>query len=120
MRISHTRVENCGRISLGTYCLHLHLVGHCTDCAFEGNAIVNGVNKGITVHGTHESLVDNNVLYRIKGASIYIEDGNELNNVISNNVCACPDYNECLLKGVPEHSDSDFNEQSAIYSLSPT
>ena len=51
------RVERCGRIAMGQYCMHLHLVGPCASCAFVGNVVEGGVNKGITVHGTHDALV---------------------------------------------------------------
>ena len=49
---------------------------------FIGNAVKEGINKGITVHGTHRALVQSNVVYDQKGPGIYIEDGNELDNVI--------------------------------------
>lgn len=70
-------------------------------------------------------MVEKNVLYGIRGASIYIEDGNELYNTFKDNVVSCPsssqgDNGRCKLLGVSDHGDSDFNEQSGIYALSPT
>ncbi len=38
------------------------------------------------MHGTHSSTVENNVLYNVRGAGIYIEDGNEMYNDIKYNV----------------------------------
>ena len=35
---------------------------------------------GITVHGTHRSLVENNVMWDVAAAGIYTEDGNEMFN----------------------------------------
>ena len=134
MRIEWARVERCGRIAVGQYCLHFHMVGPCPSCAFVGNVVEGGVNKGITVHGTHHSLVAQNVLYDVRGASIYIEDGNEMNNTLRENVLICPTRSNgvdrgvgsgfdgtgyrCKLEGVPEHADSDFMEQAGIYALS--
>lgn len=132
MRVEWSRVERCGRIALGQYCLHLHLAGACPACAFVGNVVEGGVNKGITLHGTHHALVHNNVVHDVRGASIYIEDGNEVNNTISHNVLICPTRSNaggdrsgrdgmgyrCKLEGVPEHVDSDLNEQAGIYTLS--
>ena len=140
MVVEWARVENCGRVALGEYCLHWHLVGDCPDCAFRGNVVEGGVNKGITLHGTHNATVDDNVVYDVRGASIYVEDGNEVGNTLSNNCLICPSLSNaaqigrlsnaftgvtgtghrCGLYGVAEHADSDQNEQSGIYVLSAT
>jgi len=90
MHMEYVRVENCGRMRMGGYCLHFHLVGECPRCKFIGNAVTNGVNKGITVHGTHRATVERNVVYDLRGASIYIEDGNEYDNLIRENLLVCP------------------------------
>ena len=134
MRVEWARVERCGRIALGQYCLHFHRAGPCASCAFVGNVVDGAVNKGITVHGTHHARVADNVLWDVRGASIYIEDGNEVNNTISDNVLICPTRSSgtsrglasgrdgegyrCKLEGVPLHADSDFLEQAGIYALS--
>ena len=90
MQVRYTRVEQCGRQGeLGRYCLHLHHVSHCPDCSFEGNAVVDGVQKGITVHDTHDVVVRGNVLVGVKGVGIYTEDGNESNNTFEANVALC-------------------------------
>ena len=72
MQMSHTAVEKCGRRELAEYCLHFHHVGDVKDAVaqgqvshesyFIGNAVRDGINKGITVHGTHQSLVQRNVI----------------------------------------------------------
>lgn len=74
----------------GKYCLHFHRLSSCPKCEFSNNAIENSHQRGIIVHGTHESLVENNVLYGVRGAGIYIEDGNEMANSIKYNVVVCP------------------------------
>jgi parallel beta-helix repeat protein len=38
------------------------------------------------VHGTHLSTVEENVLYNVRGAGIYLEDGNEMFNKVKYNV----------------------------------
>ena len=64
LQLDHVRTDNCGqRYTLGRYCIHMHLIGHCADCRIASNAVVEGEAKGITIHGTHDALVDNNVLY---------------------------------------------------------
>ena len=58
MAVEYARVERCGRVALGEYCLHLHLVGDCPSCAMRGNVVEGGVNKGITLHGTHHAHIE--------------------------------------------------------------
>lgn len=96
MIVDHSRVEYCGqRNVLGRYCLHWHHVGHCPECKFTSNAIVEGQTKGLVIHGTHNALADNNVLWNSRGVGIYTEDGNEMHNTISNNVVSCQDKVIC-------------------------
>eukprot|EP00933_Yihiella_yeosuensis_P025705 TRINITY_DN19943_c0_g1_i1.p1 TRINITY_DN19943_c0_g1~~TRINITY_DN19943_c0_g1_i1.p1 ORF type:complete len:922 (-),score=111.75 TRINITY_DN19943_c0_g1_i1:29-2410(-) len=96
MDIRYTRVEFCGqRNLLGRYCFHFHLLGECPDCVFEGNAVVESQQVGITIHGTHRSLVESNVLWNTRGVGIYVEDGNEMHNQISRNVVICESFEVC-------------------------
>eukprot|EP01084_Bolivina_argentea_P243509 408211_1 len=132
MQMDNVKIEKCGRVELGQYCLHFHLIGDCPECRFRGNVITKATNKGITVHGTHHSLVDNNIIYNVRGAFIYIEDGNEYENTISNNVAVCPEINNyvglgaiaptnpCMLDGVRNQEDSDRHEHTGIYINAPT
>ena len=53
MQLHYTRVDNCGRVALGHYCTHFHHLDDCPDCKLVGNAILDGANKGVTVHATH-------------------------------------------------------------------
>ena len=70
MTVDHSRVEYCGqRDVLGRYCLHWHHVGSCPDCRFSNNAILEGQTKAITIHGTHDALVHNNVIWNSRGVS---------------------------------------------------
>lgn len=62
----------------------------CPDCQFADNAIEQSHQRGIIVHGTHLSTVSNNVLWDVRGAGIYVEDGNEMYNHIKYNVIVCP------------------------------
>lgn len=108
MRVSYTRVEWCGQSAapppfgsgeLGRYCLHMHHLSHCADCLIEGNAIEYGIEKGVTIHDTHDALVHGNVVWDLRGAGVYVEDGNEMNNTISENVVLCGDMpkHECKI-----------------------
>jgi hypothetical protein len=91
LSLQYTRIEKCGqRGILGKYCVHLHLLGKCADCKIIGNAFEYGHQRGTTLHGTHLATVENNVYNDIRGATIYVEDGNEMYNRIFHNVGICP------------------------------
>jgi len=119
-RVSYARVEKCGQLGVaGKYCLHFHQARACPSCLFLGNAIENSSQRGITVHGTHRSRVEANVLYDIKGSGIYIEDGNEMENKIIDNVVLCPQKNNCKQPGT-DNDQADDIQQSGLWALSVT
>eukprot|EP00934_Nitzschia_sp_Nitz4_P001960 Nitzschia sp. Nitz4//scaffold89_size161592//205//3093//NITZ4_002358-RA/size161592-processed-gene-0.210-mRNA-1//-1//CDS//3329559556//1960//frame0 len=127
MRVSHTRVEKCGqRGIMGKYCLHFHMVGDCPDCLAEGNAIEFSHQRGITVHGTHRALVKQNVLWNVRGAGVYVEDGNEMHNSIEHNVVVCPFpidddvHHGCTLPGTDNASSDSRTNQAGFYLKSST
>ncbi|MGB0591136.1 MAG: hypothetical protein ACPGU1_15780, partial [Myxococcota bacterium] len=144
MQVSHAAVSHCGRRELAAYCLHFHHLGDVTHLVesgqashssyFIGNAVSDGINKGITVHGTHRALVQQNVVLNQRGPGIYIEDGNELFNVIEENVVICSELSAagqiggihrnslCRIKNVSNRyqtKDSDYDEVSGLYFLAP-
>ena len=68
MKVEYARVEKCGqRHRVGRYCLHWHYLFSCPDCVFRGNAIEDSHQGGITVHQTHDALVEDNVLWDTRG-----------------------------------------------------
>jgi len=134
-QIEYARQERCGQARIkGSYCLHFHLMGDCgydeangdplrPRCLFRGNALENGYQRGLTVHGTHRSMVDNNVLWNVKGAGLYVEDGNEMGNKIQYNVNICP-YNKggchnCKVWAT-DNGEADNGQQSGMWAMSPT
>ncbi|HNP25994.1 MAG TPA: G8 domain-containing protein [Nitrosomonas sp.] len=85
-------VTHIGTNQIGRYPVHMHhLMGPINEAndgyqfVFVGNAVENGAKWGITVHNSHFGLVDNNVVYDVEGAGIITEEGNERENVFSNN-----------------------------------
>ncbi len=91
LSLQYTRIEKCGqRGILGKYCIHLHLISKCSDCKIIGNAVEYGHQRGTAIHGTHLATLESNVYNDIRGATIYVEDGNEMYNRIFFNVGICP------------------------------
>jgi hypothetical protein len=124
LHISHTRIEKCGQRGIkGKYCLHLHLISECPNCVLQGNAVEYGHQRGIVIHQTHLATVADNTINDVRGAGIYIEDGNEMNNRILYNVIVCPWPYEsakggCSIPGTDnDQADTSLN-QSGIWALS--
>lgn len=52
---------------------------------FKNNSVHESAQRGITIHGTCGLLIDSNVFFDITGHAIFLEDGSEQDNVITNN-----------------------------------
>ena len=126
-RVQNARLEKCGQRGIAArYCAHMHLAGDCPGCLVSGNAFEHSQQRGLVVHGTHRTTARENVFYDVRGAAIYVEDGNELFNSFEYNVGVCPwpltDETKwgCTLPGTSNaQSDTSLN-QAGLWSLSPT
>ncbi|CAJ1930817.1 unnamed protein product [Cylindrotheca closterium] len=123
-KIHNVRVEKCGQRGIeGKYCLHLHQVGACPECSFQNNAVEFSQQRGIIIHGTHLSKVQGNVLYNVRGAGVYIEDGNEMQNRLAYNVVICPypfndeSFHGCTVPGTSNRLSDTRDNQSSFFSL---
>jgi len=126
-RIQNTRLERCGQRGIeGKYCLHFHKLGDCPTCLFKNNAIEGSHQRGIIVHGTHSSTVESNTLWNVRGAGIYIEDGNEMRNDIKYNVVVCPfpfnhpSYQGCTIPGTSNRIADTSDNQAGIFTRAAT
>jgi hypothetical protein len=120
VKMQYTRVERCGQPgNIGKYCLHMHVKGQCPQCIFKGNAVEHGTQRGIVVHGTHYSTVEQNIVYDVKGAYLYIEDGNEMGNLIKENVLICPHPGGGCSTGGTDNNIADGSGHAGLWALSP-
>ena len=126
-RWSNTRVERCGQRGIeGKYCLHFHKLHDCPTCLFKNNAIEGSHQRGIIVHSTHSSTVEGNVLYNVRGAGVYLEDGNEMENEIKYNVVVCPFpfsdnvLHGCTVPGTSGRSSDTADNQSGFFTRAAT
>lgn len=126
LSLQYTRIEKCGqRGILGKYCVHLHLLNKCSDCKIVGNAIEYGHQRGTTIHGTHLSTIESNVYNDVRGALIYVEDGNEMYNRIFFNVGICPwskngEKRGCTIPGTDNGQADTTLNQAGLWGLSFT
>ena len=100
--VQFRRVGQAG--ALGRYPIHWHMMSYnmpsgmnaVSDGTFLGAAVGGHYAKNcsvsesgqrmITIHGTHGITLDSNVGFDITGHGIFLEDGSEMDNVITNNV----------------------------------
>lgn len=74
---------------LGRYPMHFHVLGDsCVGCYFRDSSIHESYYRCISIHGTNNLLVSENVGYDITGYCYYLEDGVEENNTLSYNLAA--------------------------------
>jgi hypothetical protein len=126
MRMQYARFEKCGQRGVkGKYCMHFHFVDECPNCLFQGNAVEFGMQRGIVVHETHLSTVQDNVLNDVRGAGIFIEDGNEMYNKIKYNVVVCPwvlisstKYG-CTVPGTDNGQADGSDNQAGFWAINP-
>ena len=71
---------------LGRYALHWHLSGDASGQYITNSSIHEIYNKGITIHGTQNTWIEDNVVFDTIGHSYYFEDGSEYGNVLMNNL----------------------------------
>jgi len=79
-----TRMGQYGE--LGRYPMHYHLIDDASGQFVDNSSIHHTYNKGITIHGSHNTRFDNNVVFDTIGHSVFLEDGNETGNLITNNL----------------------------------
>jgi hypothetical protein len=74
-------------LELARYPIHWHLVGDGGKGQYIRNASIHDTyNRCVTVHGTHNVRVENNVTYNIVGHCFFLEDGIEHGNQFVHNL----------------------------------
>src|SRR6187399_247303 len=73
-------------LTLARYPIHWHLVGEGKGQYIKNAAIHDTYNRCVTVHGTNDLRVENNVTYNIVGHCFFLEDGIEHGNQFVHNL----------------------------------
>ena len=71
---------------LGRYPVHFHLLGDASGSYLRSSTIWESYNRCVTLHGSDNILIENNVAYEARGHCFFIEDGNEQGNVLRGNL----------------------------------
>ena len=74
-------------LELARYPIHWHLVGEAGKGQYIKNAAIHDTfNRCVTIHGTDDVRVENNVTYNIVGHCFFLEDGIETGNEFVHNL----------------------------------
>src|SRR5687767_5092173 len=73
-------------LTLARYPLHWHLVGDARGQYIKNAAIHDTYNRCVTVHGTNNLQIENNVTYNTVGHCFFLEDGIETGNAYIRNL----------------------------------
>jgi G8 domain len=73
-------------LTLARYPIHWHLVGDAKGQYIRNSAIHDTYNRCVTVHGTNDLRVENNVTYNTVGHCFFLEDGVEHGNEFVHNL----------------------------------
>ncbi len=81
MFVSSVELNRMGQhMTLARYPIHWHLVGDAKGQYIKNASIHDTYNRCVTVHGTNDLRVENNVTYNIVGHCFFLEDGIEHGN----------------------------------------
>ena len=81
MYVSGVELYRMGQhLQLARYPIHWHLLGDATGQFLKNSAIHNTYSRCVTVHGTDNLLIENNVTYDNVGHCFFMEDGIETGN----------------------------------------
>lgn len=86
-QIDSVEFEKMGQMGhMARYPFHWHLLGNAPGQYIRNSSIHHSFQRCIVVHGTNQVQVENNVCFEHRGHGIFLENGSEVNNLISGNL----------------------------------
>ena len=83
MYVSGVELNRMGQhMTLARYPIHWHLVGDAKGQYIRNAAIHDTFNRCVTIHGTHNLRIENNVTYNNVGHCFFLEDGIETGHAV--------------------------------------
>ena len=73
-------------LTLARYPIHFHILGEGAGQYIRNSAIHDSFNRCVTVHGTNNLRIENNVTYNTVGHCFFMEDGIETGNEFTGNL----------------------------------
>ncbi|XP_052286416.1 fibrocystin-L-like [Dreissena polymorpha] len=86
-RLSYVEVYFAGQaFRLGRYPVHFHMNGDMSTSYVRGLGIHKTFNRAVNIHGTHNTMVEKNVIFDVMGGAMFLEDGVETGNTFQYNL----------------------------------
>jgi cell migration-inducing and hyaluronan-binding protein len=105
-------------LTLARYPIHWHLIGDAKGQYIRNASIHDTFNRCVTVHGTNNLQVENNVTYNTVGHCFFLEDGIETGNQFVRNLgiqTKCHTSKPCVPTRLAAAGESaDFDNRQAV------
>src|SRR5690606_32639363 len=123
MYIDGVELNRMGQhMELARYPIHWHLVGDSGAGQYIRNAAIHDTfNRCVTVHGTNDLRIENNVTYNTVGHCFFMEDGIETGNEFINNLAIqikCHPTMECVPTNLAANGEIETRNRQALRQLS--
>ena len=105
-------------MELARYPIHWHLVGDAGKGQYIKNASIHDTyNRCVTVHGTNDVRVENNVTYNIVGHCFFLEDGIEHGNQFVHNLAIqikCHTSKPCAPTNLAANGENSYTYEKRL------
>ncbi len=105
-------------MELARYPIHWHLVGDAGKGQYIKNASIHDTyNRCVTIHGTNDVRVENNVTYNIVGHCFFLEDGIEHGNEFVHNLAIqikCHMTKPCVPTNLAANGENDYKYEDRL------
>ncbi len=123
MHVDGVELHRMGQhMELARYPIHWHLVGHGGEGQYIRNSAIHDTfNRCVTVHGTHNLRIENNVTYNTVGHCFFLEDGIETGNEFVRNLAIqtkCHPTRECVPTNLAANGEIDAENPGALRQMS--
>src|SRR5690606_36172699 len=125
MFIEGVELQRMGQhLELARYPIHWHLVGDAGAGQYVRNAAIhNTFNRCVTVHGTNNLRIENNVTYNNVGHCFFMEDGIETGNSFIRNLAIqtkCHPTMKCVPTNLASNGENGYpyEERMAVRAIS--
>ncbi len=118
MYVSGVELNRMGQhMTLARYPIHWHLAGDAKGQYIQNAAIHDTFNRCVTVHGTHNLRVENNVTYNTVGHCFFLEDGIETGNEFVRNLAIqtkCHPTKPCVPTNLAANGENDYTYENRL------
>ncbi|HEY7441975.1 MAG TPA: hypothetical protein VH701_06115, partial [Vicinamibacterales bacterium] len=118
MYVSGVELTRMGQnLTLARYPIHWHLVGDAKGQYVKNAAIHDTFSRCVTIHGTHNLRIENNVTYNNVGHCFFLEDGIETGNEFVRNLAIqtkCHPTKPCAPTNLAANGELDYTYENRM------